>query len=277
MDGHANINAASTSETTAGGTAAKRDQSTIGFPYNDLEAAIGIAKKLHESGGVPVSRDQLAAALGLSQAGGNFVTRVATARLFGLVDFAQSKFSLTELGYAILDPAREKGAKAEAFLNVPLFKRTYEEFRGKQLPPRPLGIEAAFVKFGVAPKQKDKARVAFDKSAAQAGYFGAGNDRLVEPIIPNQPSPQQSVPQQKADAVPPATADDTIPEKVRVTWGGRKAYHPFVQGLLDTMPEPGAEWPKKARELWLTTAGNIFAMIYKDGDAKEEADGKQAS
>lgn len=270
MDGHTNMSAASATETAASASAAKRDQSTIGFPYNDLEAAIGIAKKLHESGGVPVSRDQLAAALGLSQAGGNFVTRVATARLFGLVDFAQSKFSLTELGYAILDPAREKGAKAEAFLNVPLFKRTYDEFRGKQLPPRPLGIEAAFVKFGVAPKQKDKARVAFDKSAAQAGYFGAGNDRLVEPIIPTQ-GPSEVPPAE------PSIWEKDIQRQAREAMSpAPRGYHPFVQGLLDTMPKPGETWPTAARTLWLTTAGNIFAIIYKESDAKED-DAKDAS
>lgn len=262
MDGHTNINAGAAAESESSGATAKRDISTIAFPYNDLEAAISIARKLHESGGVPLSRDQLAAALGLSQGSGNFVTRIATARMFGVVEFGQSKFSLTELGHAILDPAQEKAARVEAFFKVPLFKRAYDEWRGRQLPPRPLGVESAFVKFGVAPKQKDKARVAFDKSALQAGFFAAGPDRLVEPIIPNQPMSEPTVESKGPE-----------PRIVEAAgYVGPRKYHPFVQGLLDTMPKPGDTWPKAARTLWLTTAGNIFAMIYKDDDVKEVPD-----
>ncbi|MDA0261454.1 MAG: hypothetical protein O3A21_04565, partial [Proteobacteria bacterium] len=162
-----------------------RELSTISFPYMDLEAAVSIASGILKGGGVPLSRDQLAGVLGLSVGSGNFVTKVATARLFGLVNFVQSKFELTDLGFAILDSdeKRQRKARADAFLTVPLYKRTYEEFRGRQLPPRPLGLEQAFLRFGVATKQGRSARLAFDKSASQAGFFPNGMDRLVEPII----------------------------------------------------------------------------------------------
>ena len=40
--------------------------------------------------------------------------------------------------------------------------------------------------------------------------------------------------------------------------------HPFFRGLLETLPEPGADWPPAQREQWLETARNIFALIYKD-------------
>ena len=162
-----------------------RALSTIAFPYMDLEAAISIASGILKGGGVPLSRDQLAGVLVLSAGSGNFVTKVATARMFGLVGFAQGKYELTDLGFSILDSdeKRQRKARAEAFLTVPLYKRTYEEFRGRQLPPRPHGLEQAFLKFGVAPKQRKSARIAFDKSATQAGFFPNGNDRLIEPII----------------------------------------------------------------------------------------------
>jgi hypothetical protein len=57
---------------------------------------------------------------------------------------------------------------------------------------------------------------------------------------------------------------------------GRQPYvvpdlHPFFRGLLDTLPEPGAAWPNEAREQWLETARNIFALIYKDAGPKPEA------
>ena len=56
------------------------------------------------------------------------------------------------------DDKRLKVARAKAFLAVPLYRRTCEEFKGKQLPPWAHGLERAFVRFGVAPKQKTAAR-----------------------------------------------------------------------------------------------------------------------
>lgn len=40
--------------------------------------------------------------------------------------------------------------------------------------------------------------------------------------------------------------------------------HPFFEGLLDTLPEPGADWPRLKREQWLETARSIFALLYRD-------------
>ena len=40
--------------------------------------------------------------------------------------------------------------------------------------------------------------------------------------------------------------------------------HPFFQGLLEALPEPGADWPLAKREQWLETARNIFALMYVD-------------
>jgi len=40
--------------------------------------------------------------------------------------------------------------------------------------------------------------------------------------------------------------------------------HPFLQGLLDALPEPGADWPTAKREQWLETARSIFALMYDD-------------
>ena len=40
--------------------------------------------------------------------------------------------------------------------------------------------------------------------------------------------------------------------------------HPFFCGLLETLPEPGMDWPSTSREQWLETARNIFALLYRD-------------
>ena len=44
--------------------------------------------------------------------------------------------------------------------------------------------------------------------------------------------------------------------------------HPFIQGLLDTIPDipnpmEKPEWPVADRAKWLQTAANIFDLIYK--------------
>lgn len=234
----------------------KRDQSTIQFPYVDLDGAIAVARALHNSGGVPISRDQLAGAMNLASGSGNFVIRVAAARMFGLIEYSQGKFSLTDRGHEILEPGRDRKAKADAFLDVPLYRRVYDEFRGKQLPPRPLGLEQAFVKFGVAPKQRDKARVAFDKSATSAGYFQNGTDRLVEPIIVDGP-PQTEPERERAPEVKQEPAKPQLD------------LHPFIRGLLETLPAPGTAWAKDGRKMWLTTAESIFGLIYKEAPSGE--------
>jgi hypothetical protein len=53
-------------------------------------------------------------------------------------------------------------------------------------------------------------------------------------------------------------------------WRVPQAIHPFFRGLLDTLPEPGADWPRAQREQWLETARNIFALIYKDPGEERE-------
>ena len=51
-----------------------------------------------------------------------------------------------------------------------------------------------------------------------------------------------------------------------VTGGSEgKALHPFIEGLLGTLPDPdaGGQWPLEMRITWLRAAANIFDLIYK--------------
>jgi hypothetical protein len=233
-----------------------REQSTIAFPYMDLDVATSVAKSMIQAGGVELTREQLAGVMGQSVDSGSFITKIATARLFGLIAYVQGKYKLTDLGFAIVDgdERRQKVARAEAFLSVPLYRRTYDEFRGRQLPPRPQGLELAFVNFGVSTKQKTNARLAFDKSAKQAGFFAAGDDRLIEPIINRLVT--NAVPLEAPEA---RTTQPQAPEV--------SGLHPFIQGLLDTLPEPETNWTVEGRAKWLQAAAHIFDLIYKgDGE-----------
>jgi hypothetical protein len=127
----------------------------------------------------------------------------------------------------------QKAARAEAFLSVPLYRRVYDEFKGKQLPPRLHGLQQAFAKFGVSSKQTRNARLAFDKSATQAGFFSAGPDRLIEPIIGGAISP-----------IGPTGPGSSGPSQVRLhaaslsvgESGAVLGLDPLIQGLLRRLP-----------------------------------------
>jgi hypothetical protein len=231
----------------------KRERSTIEFPYLDLDAAVEIVKGVHELGGSSCGWDQLAARLGHAANGGGFRLRAMTAKTFGLVTYGQGTVNLTELGKRLCDPQQEKAAKVDAFLTVPLYSAIHDNFKNGVLPPAD-ALEAEIVKLGVSPKQKGKARQAFDRSAKSAGFFWSGRDRLVKPSI-------------KASAAP-VVAPEIEPEKPGKTKekedDDRK--HPLIEGLLKELPTPQSEWTTEDRKKWLEMASTIFNVIYKDSD-----------
>lgn len=237
----------------------ENEKSSISFPYSDLESGITVAKAILGAGGVALTRDQLAGVMNLAVGSGNFVTKIGTARMFGLVANVGGKYELTNLGFSIVDTdeKRQKASRAEAFLNVPLYKRAYDEFRGRQLPPRPHGLEQAFVKFGVASKTKNIARLIFDKSATQAGFFPNGPDRLIEPIV----GASTVIPRMQAAA---DTGDDDAGQSGAGNRApGTSGLHPFIQGLIEALPEPGTNWAVEGRAKWLQAAANNFDLMYK--------------
>lgn len=233
----------------------RRERSTIDFPYLDLDAAVEIAKGVHQFG-TSCQWDQLAAHLGQVSKGGGFRLRVMTAKTFGLVTYAQQTVTLTRLGMQLCDPQQEKAAKAEAFLAVPLYSAIYEKFKGVGLPPVD-GLEAEIAALGVAPKQKGKARQAFQRSATQAGYFWSGANRLVKPPI-------------KASAAAPSVAEaeeaESGEKKKKKDDDSDERRHPLIEGLLKELPQPQSEWTTEDRKKWLEMASTIFNVIYKDSD-----------
>jgi hypothetical protein len=236
----------------------ERQRSTIQFPYGSLNDAKDFAKNIFDGGGQQGTPDQVAAWTGHQIVdSGAFRTKLATARIFGVVNVARHLISLTELGHDIIDVKRERQARAHAFLHVPLYRAIYEKYRGKMLPgDKPL--ENEFVLLGVAHKQADKARQAFQRSAEQAGFFAQGRDHLIMPANISAP-----------DKVKDATnADRGDPPAVTLPQGNPgpnyTELHPFIRGLLEALPPPHAAWSKEERAAWLATAHNIFGLLYKE-------------
>jgi len=137
--------------------------------------------------------DQLAGHYGAKTTSGSFRNKVTSARIFGLIEVTRKGIELTELGDRILVDRTSAQAKVDAFLNVPLYQKLYETFKGRTLPANKSGLESAILDAGVAPKQVATARWRFQSSAEVAGFFDHGKDRLVLPSLqPNEePAPDQ--------------------------------------------------------------------------------------
>lgn len=244
----------------------ERQRSTIGFPYMGLADAIEVAGAIHGQVGSGECDDtQLAAWLDLSPKSSGYRVRISAARMFGVIETNSGVHKLTRLGMDIVDSQRANKAKVEAFLNVPLFNKVYENWQNHQLPPR-AGFERELVGLGVAEKQKDRARQVLERSAQTAGFFEHGKNRLVKPGF---------------------KPDDKPPPKPKEEYGGGEGgdkgpttLDPVVKGLIDKLPPSGSVWPESSRKLWLQILENSFKLIYQDGpdgtpeDQREKSEGK---
>jgi hypothetical protein len=230
---------------------AKRGRSKISFVYNDLEAAIGLATTLNSRAGTTCSTKQLATWMNQSVDGGTFRSIVGAAKTFGLIETGQGSISLTSLGLHALDAARRPAALAEAFLKVPLHLAMYEQYEGHALPP-PAAIERQMETLGVPPKQKERARQTFSKSATFAGFIDPPTGRFVRP----------------ATDTPPVPNDRDRKPKPPGGGGGDGGLHldGLLMELLRKIPPVEEGWPKESRLRWFRTFAMNVSQIYDTGD-----------
>lgn len=244
-----------------------REQSTISFPYVDLNAAAEIARAIYDrSGNEPCDLNDLAADFG-DGIGGAFRLKISAARIFDLIEKrGRSEARLTDSGKHILLDANNAAAKAQAFLRVPLYSALYDTFGNAKVPSR-LALEAEMKKLGVPVKQVDKARQVFERSARQAGFFDASDNRLArltdgQPQIRNN-NPIAHKPMMDTDDRFDVFAADVLPGRFRRD-------DPLIVGLVDRLPAAGSAWPDEARIAWLKLASSIFDVAYTEGSGAIE-------
>jgi hypothetical protein len=236
-----------------GGSGRKRDRTLIEFPYSDLNRSAEMTSALGLAGGKAwIDQTQLAVAMNMTVTGGTFRGRLSAARMFGFIETEGGKVRLSDLGIRLLDDATEKEAKAEGFLNVPLYRVMYESYNGMPLPPA-AAIERQMISVGVPSKQAERARQAFASSAQAAGFI-AINGRFSKPTFASVEEPQPS----------PDKGQDNDGGSAGSGAGGGNL-HPFIQGLLETLPQPGTDWSANERADWLNAAATMFKLIYKGG------------
>ena len=236
--------------------AAKRTRSAISFPYNDQDDAMGVLQALHNNAGIECDINQLAGYLKQPPSSGTFRIRLYAARSFGFITMERGgKVRLTELGQRAADPDQEAAARSESFLTVPLFKAVFDKYKGYTLPP-PKALERDIEKLGVAPKQTNRARQVFERSAQQAGFFAQGSDRLVEPAFKDKGGPLTKPISESPKVYSRHGGDD----------GGNRDLPHFILGLLERLPEPSTQWGTRDRVKWLNAAIQIFDLIYEGAE-----------
>jgi hypothetical protein len=227
---------------------AKRERSSIAFPYNDLTDALQVAQAIHDHVGVGDCDDaQLSAWMNQSSKSSGYRMRLTAARMFGILDPASDRRKLTPLGRMIVDPRQERGAKADAFLRVPLYSAIYERYKDSVLPPEKT-LETEIVGLGVAEKQRSLARQVFTRSAQQAGYSEHGNNRLVRPgVAPPDPSPLAGKTQNGGGGA----------------GGDEPPRHPLIEGMFQSLPPNGQSWTLEEAADWLHAAAYNLRFAYK--------------
>ncbi|WP_376703556.1 hypothetical protein RQ479_31080 [Mesorhizobium sp. ISC25] len=246
-----------------------RQRSTIAFPYDDLDSAIELATAIHGNAGLGECDDaQLAAWSKQSVKSSGFRLQLSAAKLFGLIASEGGKHQLTDLGAAIVDPNQARASRAQAFMNVPLFKAIFDKYKTGVLPAQAAALEREMVAMGVSEKVKDRARQRFEKSADQAGFFEHGKNRLVMPAT-------------VAGLTPPP-----LPHSERGGNGGgsdgdgggvRLDLDPLLIELLKKIPPTELGWPAAQRVRWFKTFAMNVSQIYDDDDDPVELDIKTSA
>jgi hypothetical protein len=234
----------------------QRERSTIQFPYVDLDEAVKITKGVFEVGGTSCQQEQLAAHLQEPPNSTMFPVRLGAARIYGLVVYSQGTVTLSVLGQRMCDPQLEKAARADSFLNVPLYRVLYDKFKNMMLPPTNTGLEQAMVDAGVSTKQKVRTRQVFFRSAGQAGFFQFGQNRLVYPSLKTNEISAQ------ANGESATSKDGKGESGTSGSGGSGGSQHPFIEGLIKTLPQPDTEWKLDSRRKWLLAAATAFDLIY---------------
>ena len=218
-------------------------RATVRYPQKPLEHAVEMATIVHRQFGGRCLYDDLADALKAKASSSTFRFWVSSTRLFGLIEREKSGITLTVLGQAAVDPARQAGALVEAFENVALFRDLCSRFEG-QLLPNATGLDKSIVEMGVPESTAPKARQNFLRSARYAGFFSNGSHRLLPPN------------RLDSDAA-------GVSEEAELAG----SYRPVLEALWRQLPSEGFETAEE-RQQWLDAFGVIFELVYPVGSSE---------
>lgn len=260
----------SNSEAT-NGEAPKRTRSGTASPYFDLDTSIKVAETIHGIGGGSCTSDQLAAWLNYkSTRSGTYLTRIAAARQFGLIQTNGDRHSVTDRGMQIIAPVMPNDAvqaKVEAFLDIELFSKVFQKFRGTSLPPE-AGLKNLFrtAEYAILPDRVDQAIRVLINSAEQAGFFAATGDRS-RLIMPSNAASKPAEAVELKPAGSPTTPQERPKSGGHVSVDHTSGVHSAIVGLLRELPAPGTPWPSAKKQRFLTAFQSTIDFIYPEDES----------
>lgn len=233
------------------------------YPQYDLKSSIDVARTLHSKGGTG-SAAELAEYLGYSSVNnGAFLTRVASAKLFELLDGQAKAYQVSERALRILAPESDAAAeqdKVEAFLSVPLFKAVFDRFHDQPLPDAEGLANSLRVNFSIPETQAKAAVARLLDSADEAGLFRvAGNrSKMIRPSRGNGAGDGRPLGAPAGDKGSPGGSAGSGS-------GTRARDHKIVDGVLDLLPpvKPDGGWDEQGLAQWLAFFEGAVRMLYK--------------
>lgn len=237
------------------------------FTSYDLASSVEVARALKDRPSGGASADELAVFLGYSKAkNGAFLTRLANARLFGLVEGPSSALRPTERALRILlpdYPATAEKARLEAFEDVPLYKAFLDHYHGETLPDEAGMKNALETRWTINADKSSMVLARLMDSAEQAGLFKVAGNRtkMVRPSFSTATATQRTPPLQ---AVEPA---DTVPVRQRGTEEAgeprqRVRANKIIDGVLEMLPDERA-WDEASLKNWLDFFEGGLRLYYK--------------
>ena len=230
------------------------------FTTFDLNSCLEMADALHAGGGL-MTAAELASRCGYkSDNNGSFNTRLANAKLFGLIDGPSSALKITARSLAILRPdypVTAEKARLEAFEAVPLFKEVLREYNGQPLPD-PAGLANALTtRWHINADKAAMVTARLLDSADQAGLFKvAGNrSKMIRPTFSVAGGPGATRPAEEPASVDRARAGGGSP-------GAGARSNKIIDGVLDELPADRS-WDEQSLIQWLGFFEDALRLYYR--------------
>jgi hypothetical protein len=214
---------------SAKGMKTKRLKIDHPYPRASLEDALKIALAIKDkNGGNPWPPEDIAKALGTSKTTTTFFYTAGSARDFGLTEGSRDtkQISLTSMGRDIVyagDAEAEKDAKKKAFLNVEVFRKVLEHYKGADLPEMQYLSNTLKRDFGLHPDTHEEFSRLFRKNCEYLGIGSGLSGKEIETLRTGTARPEA---EGKADT---QTSVVTVAEPEQETGLKCFAIMPFVE------------------------------------------------
>jgi hypothetical protein len=145
------------------------------FPRATLEEALKIAYAIKEhNGGNPWESDEVRKAIGAGTGGNAYFYLSAASRDYGLTmgTSTAERIALTDFGREVVyapNPDAEKTRRVKAFLNVDIFKRVLEYYKGSNLPEMKYLGNTLQKEFGLEPETHEEFSRTFRENCQYLG------------------------------------------------------------------------------------------------------------